>query len=264
MPDLYAWATPAFMPGSPVDHTWVTSYDNQAQNLPNIQAVTAAHVDYWYCWGSFHAQGGVPGNATGSLGHQSANLGVARCLVQPNADSGTVPAARGTIFVYGVDGVCHQLANQVLFATGGTTAPLTVRGARGYFASCFLYGTYGLQHTAWAHKIQNCHTQAPAAIGGLVRMAGLPDDFEDHARNVLGDEDPELLGRLLALKGEVHAFAAQTIPGSSPPSAALLNMRNQHLLDQAANLLGAERFKRVFGFAPGETINLVDPTQKNE
>ena len=64
---------------------------------------------------------------------------LAKCLVAPNANSQTVAAARGTIFTYGIDGVCHQLANQVLYATGiGAVAPLTVRNARGYIASTFL------------------------------------------------------------------------------------------------------------------------------
>ena len=69
-------------------------------------------------------------------------------------DSRSAPAARGTIYVYGVDGVCHQLANQVLYATSGTR--LTVNKARGYFFSTYLYGTYGLQHAAWASKIASC------------------------------------------------------------------------------------------------------------
>src|SRR5208337_1345282 len=50
---LYAWAVPAFIDESPVDHTWVTSYDNRKQGYPDIAAVIAAKQDYWYCWGDF-------------------------------------------------------------------------------------------------------------------------------------------------------------------------------------------------------------------
>lgn len=145
---LFAWVVPAFTSGSPVDHTWVTSYDNRATAYSNDQQVAAAGECYWYCWGSFHATGGTPGNPTGFLGTQVGDLAMAQCLVQPNADSRNVPAARGTIFIYGVDGVCHQLANQVLYSTGIGAQPMTVHGARGYAASTFLYGTYGLQHVA--------------------------------------------------------------------------------------------------------------------
>ena len=67
----------------------------------------------------------------GYLGEQSGDLGLAKCLVKPNADSRIDAAARDTTFTYGVDGVCHQLANKVLYTTGATsTPPLTVTNAR--------------------------------------------------------------------------------------------------------------------------------------
>src|SRR3954466_2920506 len=101
---------------------------------------TGAGELYWYCWGAFHARGETPERPDGFLGQQPGDASFAQCLVAANADSRTVPAARGTIFIYGVDGVCHQLANQVLYATGvGGAAPLTVSGARGYHASTFIY-----------------------------------------------------------------------------------------------------------------------------
>jgi hypothetical protein len=46
---LYAWATPAFSSGSPVDHTWVTTYDNRVNAYPAIADVIAANQLYWYC-----------------------------------------------------------------------------------------------------------------------------------------------------------------------------------------------------------------------
>ena len=92
----------------------------------------------------------------------------------------------------------------------------------------------------------------------VLRIPDLQDDFQAHASEILGD-DPEVLAKLLALKGEVQSFAARATPGFSPPSAVALNARNQHLIDQAAILLGREKFERVFGFSPDEPINLVDP-----
>ena len=272
---LFAWAVPAIVQGAPVDHTWVTTYDNQLTPYPTDRAVASAGEDYWYCWGSFHARGGTPPRPTGLLGQQAGDLALARCLVQSNADSNVASGARGTIFVYGVDGVCHQLANQVLYATGSGAAPMTVRLARGYMASTFIYGTYGLQHAAWAAKVQSCSVSSSKRVGGRSsggtprgavaplpmspRMPELHDDFEAHAREVLGNE-PEMLARLLTLKGEVHAYAVQTLPGFTAPRAQTLNARNQHLLDQAAILLGPQRFEEVFGFPPGEIVQLVDPS----
>jgi hypothetical protein len=263
---LYAWATPAFVAGSPFDHTWVTTYNNRRHHYPDAGAVSAAGKDYWFCWGGYHAKGATPDNPTGALGHRAGNVALARCLVQSNADSRSAPAARGTVYVYGVDGVCHQLANQVLYAT--RRPHLTVRKARGYAASSFLYGTYGLLHSAWAAKVASCASlvratsPSRAAVGGrgVLKMPGLPDDFEDHAREILGRDSPELLAKLLALKTEVQSYLAQKIPGIQPPDAETLNARNQHLLNEAARLLGPERFEQVFGFPVGERINLVDPS----
>ena len=115
---LYASVIPAFSPEAPVDHTWVTTYDSRVSGYANDEAVSAAGQSYWYCWGDFHARGGTPPHPDGFLAQQTGELAFAQCLVAANADSRTAPAARGTIFTYGVDGVCHQLANQVLFATG--------------------------------------------------------------------------------------------------------------------------------------------------
>ena len=260
---LYSWAVPAFTSGSPVDHTWVTTYDNGKHPYASAKAVVAAKENYWFCWGDFHPAGGTPGNVTGFLGSQSGDPALAKCLVLPNADSRNAPAARGTIFIYAVDGVCHQLANQALYATGKKGPQLTVKAARGYIASTFIYGTFGLQHAAWAAKVQGCggaSTLAAAPQGGVMKMHDLPDDFESHARSVLGDTDAALLSKLLALKGEVHAFAMLKAPGFTPPDAATINARNQHLIDQAAILLGPEKFESVFGFPAGVKISLADPS----
>jgi len=265
---LFAWTAPAFTTGSPVDHTWVTTYDNRLTAYPSEAAVAAAGQFYWFCWGTFHPTGGTPANPSGFLGSQAGDLAVARCLVTANADSRTTPGARGTIFVYGVDGVCHQLANQVLYATGaGSVSQLTVRLARGYMASTFIYGTYGLQHAAWAAKIAACSSTliaSPLTTGGLTMAAGTtgasgPDEFETQAQQVLGPSNPKLLN-LLRLRSEVHQFAARAWPGTGQPSAEALNARNQHMLEEAAKLLGPADFKAIFGIDPGDKIDLVDPT----
>lgn len=273
MATLCAWAVPAFVSDSPVDHTWVTTYDNRVHAYPDDGQVANAGEYYWYCWGDFHPSGGTPANATGFLGQQAGDLALARCLVLPNADSRTTPGARGTIFTYGIDGVCHQLANQVLYATAMQAAPpLTVRNARGYMASAFIYGTYGHQHAAWWTEIQKCGGRPPPLPGGAVMVAAAggppssplppPDDFEARAREVLEGDDPQALGKLLELRADVHRFTAQRWPGFAEPNAEVLNARNQHMLDQAAQLLGPEKFESIFGFPPGQKVELVRPDMK--
>lgn len=265
MTTFFAWSVPAFFQGSLVDHTWVTTYDNENKHYANIGQVIAAGENCWFCWGSYHPQGGVPGNPSGALGNQSGSLTLAKCLVKPNADSRQDAAARGTIFTYGIDGVCHQLANQVLYATRRpTAAPLTVKLARGYTFSTLIYSTYGLQHAAWNAKILSCGGVPPSArpqIQGGATVTGLPDDFETRAREVLV-EDRELLAELLKLKSEIQTYTALRVPGFEPPTPAALNLRNQHFLDQVALLLGDEKFLKLFGFPAGTIVNLVDPDFK--
>jgi len=76
--DLYAWATPAFMPGAIWDHTWVTNYDNRLVNYLSIAEVVAADDEYWFCWGSYHTRGGAPAHSDGFLGSMPGNVGLAR------------------------------------------------------------------------------------------------------------------------------------------------------------------------------------------
>jgi hypothetical protein len=155
---LFAWAAPALGVQALPDHTWVTSYDNQRTPYPNIAAVVAGGEHFWYCWGLFRASGGTPGNPSGALGDAAGDETVASCLARPDHDCGSTRSARGTIFRYGRDGVCHQLANQVLHTTGTRRrAPLTVANARGYWWSAFRFGTYGLPDAAWVTKRDACN-----------------------------------------------------------------------------------------------------------
>ncbi len=43
---LFAWVTPALTTGSPVDHTWVSSYDNRQTIYLDDAAVAAAGEFY--------------------------------------------------------------------------------------------------------------------------------------------------------------------------------------------------------------------------
>jgi hypothetical protein len=266
---LYAWAVPAFIDESPVDHTWVTSYDNRTQNLADVVAVIAANQDYWFCWGDYHAKGGTPSNPSGFLGSQSGDLTVARCLVQPNADCSSTYAARGTIFTYGVDGVCHQLANQILYSTtAGGAQPLTVAKARGYWVSTAIYGTYGLQHAAWNSKIAACTAAAarPLARRGKARpkMSAPPpaapaDEFAQRVADVLGPDRLPLATQLLHLRAQFQTTAALQAHTTRVPTADELNDRNQRFLDEAAKILPKRDYERIFGVKLGLKINVVRP-----
>lgn len=259
---LYAWATPAFVSGAPVDHTWVTDYDNRTNAPSSIGAVVAGGAHYWYCWGSFHATGATPSAPDGLLTSKAGSLAMAICLVQPNADSRLVAGARGTIFSYGVDGVCHQLANQVLYACG---AAVKVAAARGYAFSSTIYGDYGLQAQAWAAKIAACSPPSKPSssassgvhVSSNMRGAsGMTDSFEELARAALAD-DPERLTKLLALRAGMQDGARTMIARREAVDAAALNARNQVVFDEIGRLLTREQYEKLFGVPPGTKVNLV-------
>ena len=145
MGKLYVWVNP--LKSAPlVDHTWVTDYNITTKNYPK-------HPDgknYWYCWGSYHksAQHGMLLSVSGTLKH-------AKALVLSNVKPPPEPMARparqdGSITFYAIDGLCHQVANQILYSTGmDGTVPDRVSDARGYHLATFFYRNYGLNDRLW-------------------------------------------------------------------------------------------------------------------
>jgi hypothetical protein len=236
-----AYAVPTPYSTSLVDHTWIETSS-----------------DYWYCWGNRH----TPGR---SLGTRLGDASFAACLVKPNVDCASDSAARGTIYVYGVDGVCHQLANQVAWATSVSgMPPLVVSLANGYKASTFVYGVYGrLTSIDWAKKKARCTpgttTESNASDEGLVQM--IDDDFPQRARALLGDTAK--LGGLLAIRESLtksleslRAEAGQSDPDVFAKRAN--DLINDHF-GRAAEVLDPSEFRALFEFAPTDRITLVDP-----
>ncbi len=94
-----------------------------AQGVPFVDHtyVTSRHGHAWGCHGRF---------AGGTLicsGH--GNTAVAECLAQANAEAG---------ITYGVNGLCHQMANRILYPAGQF-----VSRAAQYRRSVAVFGTYG-------------------------------------------------------------------------------------------------------------------------
>ena len=160
---IYAWANPV----SPtsivgfVDHTWVTSYAFKNGQYPTINDIPS-DGKYWYCWGKYHnaGNGGIHHYPNGAIGSKEGDLKIASKLVTPNLAPPDFPGddhdpQGGSIFYYAVDGVCHTVANQVLYITGvNGNEPLRVLEADGYHISSFFYTDYGLNSTVWNTSVQ--------------------------------------------------------------------------------------------------------------
>ncbi len=272
---LYAWVNPVgagdtgFIQQAPrlsalVDHTWVTSYDNR-EHPYSIDDVLAHQQQYWYCWGVFHPTGQSKKSPGGYAGQAQADLGHASCLCLPNQASSDNPPAQGTIFRYAINGVCHQLANQVLWATGNaTTAPLTVRIARGYWLSNALYGTYGRNwlSNAWEEKKNAC------AVGAALVAAQDTDDFTARVYANVGEaltadaREGVLQVRDAALARIAAVAARETLRADAATSHAEGEEINRIALefqDAAAKALAPEQYRQIFELDPDERLTVVDP-----
>lgn len=145
---LYGWRKPVIK----ADHTWVTDYDSRTTPYKTPSDIENAKKNYWYCHGNFYVNGIPPKPIIANAEASSA----AHCLVNANVRG---IGGYGTIFVYGVDGVCHQVSNQVLYATasGNGGRPKTVSSAAGWYKlSTALYGTYGRRERLWRKARIHC------------------------------------------------------------------------------------------------------------
>jgi hypothetical protein len=168
------------------DHTYVTCLGGYA----------------WPCWGR-STGGRVISSGTGSSAQ-------ANCISLPASTSG---------IIYGVTGVCHQTANRILWPAG-----ITVRKAKGYWASFLAYGTYGTDVPAWLVRLGICSTAtgeiAQCMVGGAPRRGAkgaapapseregrVPSDPKDRAlvRDIkalyLKDVSPQEHKRRLMIRG---------------------------------------------------------------
>ena len=237
---LYSWARP--LDRAPfVDHTWVTSY------TPST-GPEGGH--YWFCWGEQH-------DLTNLIGQHDGDAAVAGKLVKPDQSHPPYPGTTGhpedgSITFYAIDGVCHQLANQVLFATGGeATEPMRVQPARGYHVSTFFYGDYGLNTEGW--------NASRLAYAPHVATPG--DDFEAWLEGQVKDpQRTEVRGvrttaheALTALRAQVPHLSVDEVYGAFGV-IALTAFAGLY------QILHADGFARLFPSLPGVPETLAEAT----
>jgi hypothetical protein len=243
----------------PADHTWVTSYDNRKVRHYDIADVIKAGDDFWYCWGDFHWSAGTDGTPDGLIESGGANLALAQCVVTQNKETSTNVDAQGTVFRYRKDGVCHQLANQVLYATASATSPaLTVAKAWGYWLSAGRWNTYGRQEAKFWSKVASCGSGASEpsktarAPMGEQSVPNLVDEFAVRVRETIGRKNPDLAQRLMALREEL-----QKADENAPDTESLeeSDERGNKFLADARNLLGDPLYRQMFELEPGQRVS---------
>lgn len=237
---LYAWKNPLSF-DSHLDHTWVTNYVvPSTAGQPN--AGVPLRISNWFCWGEYHAQ------STGQLSTAMADPSVASAVSPANvpalpdgAKHWEPSSTSGAIVYYGLDGVCHNVANQVLSATGSATdTAVTVQGANGYALSTFFFTTYGLNSATWDQIIQdaglNADYLAPDQFPPFMAAAGLSDDEQAKVTDIR----TKAHGKLIDLRGEV---TRGEIDNFYPRLAAYA----VEILLELVVAIGLKKFKAVFG-----------------
>ena len=247
---LYAWVKPAFVTGAPVDHTWITTYDSGLTMYNSVEELTAAGEHYWFCRGDFHKLGvsdSFPGGQILQVPFHPGSL----CLVKTDDQTSC-----GTVVDYGIDGVCHQIANQVLFPAGGK-----VSGARGYKLSSAIFGTFGRRAGEWQDNCGHCNmlstaSARPARFRPL--LASRARYFFEDGATV--DRQMSQLTDALHLDIDQIGFAVPTRLETAQARAEKLNRRISAFLQEvAATVQNDDFFRSAFGLEPGEEINLIDP-----
>lgn len=260
----YVWVVPAFVRSSPVDHTWVTSYDCRVNPILNIENVENANELYWYCEGSFHAQGGTPRHKDGFIVDCDLDGNVAQCFVDSNNTD-----ASGTIKWYGIHGVCHQITNQVLYPFTKINHavkkqrfhdPLKTNKVRGYKLSSAIYGKFGRRTGAWYEKTVSCYPS---------RIYGTPP-FKELVQRVIGAYNLKSTDvivttietarvRLLSDIDEI-GFAQPGINETNEIRANKLNDRINAFLKEASEILpdSSNSYFKIFGVDVEEEMDLID------
>jgi hypothetical protein len=233
---LYAFANP--LTNQLADHTWVTDYHQPRCQNPKSR--------YWYATGKCHPTGD---DRHRLLRQAPADLKVAECIAKPDLSTFTAGPATAQIR-YGIDGVCHQICNRVLWSTavGGAT-PITVAGAEGYGASRFAYGTYGTP-LQWSRLKKDCGVESSSR--------SLIDDIRSMISQRLGttvtsDKAEMLVTEHVRLRAELNALEGRS--GSALAAAA--NGAINASLRRAGESLTADEFQAFFDWPKGREIILV-------
>jgi hypothetical protein len=208
----------------------------------------------------------------------------ANCLSYPRA-SNSLGVYLYAAITWGVDGVCHQAANRILYPIGN--GGLIVAVARGYWLSSTLYDDYGLgtlvpwprvTHCANLHMVQGVggsslggpsvarkdqkNTQLATTIQEIhanVDLNGNEDavtraKLEALARVQLGEDfDSTKVAKIAEYRSwwreQQRALGSQLARGQIDQQTFIASLKNltQQMAKQCVNVLGESDFERLFG-----------------
>lgn len=146
---LYAWARPVSFAEWAGDHTFVTDYDQPFKDNPPRRS--------WYCAGGVYSR---DSNGVRPLLSAEADIKFAEFICTPDdPEKREWPEFKSTAGIeYGINGVCHHIANRILYAAQSSGPPPLVNEARGYKFHEFVYmllgyGQYGTNEPQWRDRL---------------------------------------------------------------------------------------------------------------
>jgi len=247
---LYVWRKRTPITLYLADHTWVSSYDIRTNKYSDINQVISAQESYWYCRGDFHAHGDFIGKINYSSPYS-------HCLVTSNDSIN----GNGSIIRYGIDGVCHQVSNQVLYRSKKSLKNLRVDKARGYKLSSSIFGTYGLNKDIWRQNQINClNNTLPKHQKSLLTIRANTFARKHNINmNIIKDLENKRLMLLTSL--ELEGTAIKGINESANQRVEKMNLLINEYTINASNLIDYDLYQYIFGIEPGVRIDIIDAEQ---
>lgn len=232
-------------------------------NIPNTERpihhtyVIAADGSKWGCFG--RDEGGT------EICSGFAYASEATCLDRPDGTCG---------IIYGLNGVCHQTSNRILFSSGKTR----VDQAGGYRVSSFLWGHYGrLRHprrTGCVRRVSNDDILEEHDMSAFEFARGSLDATEDDERIVelietINEEFDGALDRdkvVLLIRIQRALWDRQDTLRSQLEAKEIdeehylseLNYALKRSMKESEALLGEKDFGRLFGAAGHAPEDLID------
>ncbi|WP_136810005.1 hypothetical protein [Desulfosediminicola flagellatus] len=266
-----------------MDHTYVTDYFPLSAN-DSIGDVVSRNQNFWYCHGDFHNDQSrlVP---QGKKVFVKGDLSLLNCICKSNNKDGT-----GTVDVYLLDGVCHQVTNQILYLA---SPRIIVEGVRGYWLSQLSFGHYGrnqrdfLLHVRYCRycnkSVNNPVSSKKGSMNNnnylerldelLLESIDAGDSKEEMLRkerlfmiderigDCVNDNEKEAIIKLMEVADrETEGSHSMLVSKEITVKAYVksVNKINRQKFSKIAKLIGPSRFEKLFDCTPSQVVDLGD------
>ena len=185
---------------------------------------------------------------------------------------------------YGIDGVCHQMANRILYPAG-----IIVSAASGYSLSSLIYGTYGhgefnpdvlktstllsIEGSPHFHKVKALHSELPKRSDMNINeqiyqeFKLLMEERLNKSVNLLDTSRDNQIKQIINSVQDRKKLLDNQLNKkeiSNKIYATSINSLAQEMLDDFAKILSKEEFKQLFNISSSESILLIDPEQMSK